>query len=485
MRRARSLGSSPSVSASLGATVAAFAAFAAFAAATAACGPPPAAATATGTDDGAARVAAFQSVEEEVLLDLAALDRRVAARARVAPRDEDLRRVSMAAVLAEDGSLAVIDAAIDPFSFEARARGLAAARKKLEGAPGALPEAAAGAMSAPAFERDLLARLVDEEIVRLDEERRLPRSASALLRAIVETWSPPSSPDRAAERDRWLGRRLAEITAALSANALDVVRARELDDALDALEHLVDGPGFGRATAELVRLREVLEVQGNRPAAAASSDWEEVSRALRAHLGALPPADALEGSLDAAERALRPRAEAAASKAGLAGDALATRVAAIVFGEGAACADDVKGSRVRSMTPPPERIALCRLHHAAAAAAAEGDEAARAAVLIALHEHVIVAQWALDVARGKGTLAQASGRHRPMSRPSPDTLARWERVALARPAAAIAAGLGAAVLHGSDGDVAGRARKWAAIGDVPLDVAERELGAKENSAGVR
>jgi len=396
----------------------------------------------------------------------------------VTPRDEDLRRVSMAAVLAEDASLAVVDGAIDPFSFEARARGHTSTRKKLEGAPRALPEAAAGEVAAPAFERELLGRLVDEEIARLEEERALPRSASSLIRAVVETWQAPASQQHAAERDRWLARRLREVSASVSggpgagtsASPLDVVRARELDDALDALEHAAESAGLTRSTAELVKLRELLEGLATRPAAVATSDWSSVARRLQTHLGFALAPDALERRLDAAERTLRAAAARATEEARLDGDALAAHAAPLVFA-GGACAVAVPGSRVRSMAPSPERAVACRLRQSAAAAT---DDASRAYALVAMHDHVVVAQWALDVARGTATIAQATGKHRPLSRPGPDVAARWERVALARPTAAIGGGLAAEVLYGT-GDAGARARAWSELGEVPLDIAEREL----------
>src|SRR5689334_13725444 len=69
--------------------------------------------------------------EDEVLDELAAIDRRFAARAGMTPKESDLRRVAMGAVLAGDVGVAVVDGAIDPFSFEARARGIAGVRQKV------------------------------------------------------------------------------------------------------------------------------------------------------------------------------------------------------------------------------------------------------------------------------------------------------------------------------------------------------------------
>lgn len=426
------------------------------------------------SDEG--RVGAFQEVEDDVMRGLAAADRRFAARARIEPREEDVRRLTMGAMLAEDASLAVIDGAIDPFSFDARARGLAVVKTRLAAAPAQLPAGAQGMLPSPAFEKELLGRLVDEELLRLEEERMLPRSASSLVRAVVETWSPPATPQQAADRDRWLSRRLGEVRASVTnaeagSNAtLDVVRARELDDALDALEHALEAAALVRATGELVKLREALEAQATRPAASARSDWSFVERRVRTHLGLTLTAEALEARLASLEQVLRTSAEASIEASHLAGDALANNAAPLVFATGA-CAVAVPGSRVRSLSPPPERAAACRLR---ATVSSASDALSRAYALVAMHDHVVVAQWALDVARGKATIAQATAHHRPLSRPGPDVVAHWERIALARPTAAIGGGLAAALLN-EKADPQARARAWAELGEVPLDVAEREL----------
>jgi hypothetical protein len=457
------------------------------------CGPAaPAVQTAGREDDGGAgRVAAFQSVEDEVLRGLAAVDRRVAARARIEPREEDLRRLTMGALLAEDPSLAVFDGAIDPFSFEARERGLTAVKTKLATAPADLPVTAQGMMASPAFEKELLARIVDEEIVRLEEERELPRSASALVRGVVETWRQPQTPQQAGERDRWLARRLEEVNAAVSKSgadggadrgALDVVRARELDDALDALEHAAEAGGLVHATAELVNLRSTLEALATRPAAAAVSDWSHVGRRVQAHLGFALTPEALDARFSSLERALRTAAESAIEAAHLGTDALADHAAQLVFRAGP-CAVAVPGSRVRSMSPPPERIAACHLRQTVATAS---DATARAHALVVMHDHVVVAQWALDVSRGVATIAQTTGRHRPLSRPGPDVVARWERIALARPTAAIGGGLAAGVLYDAgEGEIATRARLWSELGEVPLDIAERQVRLRSGDTAER
>jgi hypothetical protein len=105
---------------------------------------------------------------------------------------------------------------------------------------------------------------------------------------------------------------------------------------------------------------------------------------------------------------------------------------------------------------------------------------------VVMHDHVVVAQWALDVSRGTATIAQTTGRHRPLSRPGPDVVARWERIALARPTAAIGGGLAAGVLYDAgEGEIATRARLWSELGEVPLDIAERQVRLRSGDTAER
>src|SRR5690606_23429471 len=154
-------------------------------------------------------------------------------------------------------------------------------------------------------------RLADEEVVRLEEERALPRSASSLVRAIVDTWQPPKNERELGEHDRLLARRLRELRQSMATTdpgvAPAVVRARELDDALDALEHLAS-PGLTQTTQELVLVRDALEVAGSRPPAKARSDWTAVARGVRAHLGLAADPEDLARRLAALAGELRARA---------------------------------------------------------------------------------------------------------------------------------------------------------------------------------
>jgi hypothetical protein len=388
--------------------------------------------------------AAFDAGEEEVLRDLAAIDARLARRARLVPTEKDLERVTMAALLRDDAQFATIAGAIDPLSFDARARGLDAAKRKAAALPDVRPE------------RELLVRLVDEEVSRVDEERRLPRSSSALVRAITETWKPPGSEGEAASTDRWLARRLGEIRTSL-ARGLDAIEARELDDALDALER--NAVGLSATTRELVELRETLEALGSQPTAAARSEWPVLALRVRAHLGIAGSDETLAAMLDAVAVETRKRVEAGPSTLDL-GDR--------VFAEGP-CLDAVPGSRVRSLAAPEEREAACHLRHLVAASE---DASARQVAMAVMHDHVVVATWALALARGT-TLASAAAKHRLFGTVAPAQRSRLERLATVRPLAALAAAETVRLLIA--GDPSERAKAWGAIGDVPFDVAQREL----------
>ena len=384
----------------------------------------------------------FGRLEEDVLHALAATDTRVARRAHLEPTEDEAQRVAMEAMLREDPTVAVVGSNVDPFSFDARARGLALASERARALP-----------AGPGRERELVTRLVEGEQRRLDEERRLPLSGSALVRAIVDTWEAPRDEREAADRDRWLTRRLGELRVKLVKAPLDTVRARDLDDALDALERVLRG--LTGATQELVRVRDALE---STPAPApTASTWSLVAPRLAAHLGLVENDEALARMLAVTEKDLRDRATTALAGRSPSGTLFTT----------GPCLDVVAGSRLRSMAAPPEREPSCQLRHAIRAE----PDAANALAL--LHDHVAIAAWALAVARGGSTLTHAQGEyHLLIPVADPALRSRYERIALARPVAALAAGLTARLLAPAP---SARATAWATLGDVPLDIAAAEL----------
>jgi hypothetical protein len=406
--------------------------------------------------------AAFDAGEEEVLRDLAAIDARLARRARLTPTEKDLERVTMAALLGDDAPVATIGGAIDPLSFDARARGLEAAKKKAAALPDIVPE------------RELLVRLVDAEVARVEQERALPRSSSALIRAISETWRPPSSEAEAIATDRWLARRLGEIRTSL-VRGLTTIEARELDDALDAIERIATG--LPATTRELVDLRDTLETLGSQKAPTARPEWPLWSPRLRTHLGIAASDDELAATLEALAAETRKSIEGGPSPALPPSEPAAfesrTNAGSVdlserVFVEGP-CVDAVPGSRVRSLAAPEERESACHLRHLVAASE---DAAARRIAFAAMHDHVVVAAWALALARGT-PLARAIANHALFGALGPAQRSRLERLATVRPLSALAAAETVRLLMA--GDPWERAKAWRSIGDVPFDVAAREL----------
>ncbi len=442
----------------------------------AACGPTPRAAAPNPTRDDAAAVRAFEASEDEILRDLSTIDRRIARRARILPSEDDLRRAMLSSLFADDSSLGMLDGTIDPFSFTGRGRGLSAIKAKLDKIPANLPTSFEGVTPEPAFERELLFRLVAAETIRLEEERALPRSSSSLVRAVVETWDAPKSPEEQGNRDRLLARRLAELRQSLptrdAKSSFDGVRARELDDALDALERLVS-VGFIQTTTELVALRDVLEAQGGRSSRDAGSSWEGLQPSLHAHLGIATTAAELDARLAKAQARARALAERALAATRLDRDAVALQLERLVLAT-EPCVDPVPGSRVRSIAAPPERRSGCHLRHALAVRSEEGSSAV---ALAAMHDHVVVARWTVATASSSEGLENAIAKHHLLRPPSPDYRAHLERLTLARPVAAIGGGLAAAILLEGEGPEA-RARAWSVLGDVPLDIATARLGAR-------
>jgi len=406
---------------------------------------------------GSENAARFSHDEEALLGDLAALDARLARRTGVAAKEADVRKNVMGAILAEDATLKVGDeGALDLFSFEARERGLDAASRRARS--WTYPLAKNGEL-----ERRLVVRLVDEEKARVGEEKALPRSASELVRGVVACWVPPSGEEASKERDRWLARRLNDVRASLKDGALTKFESNELDDSLDALEHLTSG--YAESAAGIARLRVALDQV--KPATDPTHDGEAVRRAARMHLGVDIDAE-LFARMERAEKELR-KAISTANAARSEGEMRAIEADALdrVLVEGR-CQGD--GSRLRSRTPPPERAYVC-----GALRRAEGAAAPRAqmAALMALHTELVVALWTSPIHFGQDAPYRAANKLRPMMPIPPEREVRLLRVAAVRPVSALAAGWAAVLLSrdGIDG-VRPRAARWLAFGDAPLDVIE-------------
>ena len=425
-------------------------------------------ATKAAADDEAARIAKLREDEEHVLEVIAASDPRFAVRVGGA-KEERLHAASVKALANGDADAGIEDGALDFFSFTARARSIEEAEAIVAHTPSFEIDVKTDSTRAAdaQLERELLVRLVAEEHARLDEERTLPRSASALVRGLVETWGAPESRHAAELRDARIARRLDEVRASLAGPDASRATLAELDDALDPLERIATPGDYSKTAQAIARLRVAL---GDAKPRVQEDDasWPRLQAALRVHLGLTSTARDLRAHFEDAERALRAEASARLSGAHLDEHDLAKRADALTLAS-ASCAATVGGSRLRAFPPPPERAPACGALHALADSS---GEAGLLAAVIALHDDVVVALWALALHEAHATPGHAIENAHPFFGAQPDREARLLHFAAARPVAAIGAGEIASALETIDVPFA---VEWLARGDVPIDIARRML----------
>lgn len=427
------------------------------------CASPPPNVPTRGEGGARAEEAATAALAERIdrtLEGLAAVDGRFAKRAGIAPKEADVRRAAMDAIFAEDRSARFVSGALDPFSVDARARAIA---KLLPSArpDDALPERSERPPMRPRLEHELLFRLVASEKDRAAREAKLPRAGSALVRAVVLGWSPPADAAEREARDRWLAGRLEELEDALEDGSLSGLERDELEDSLDPLEALLDG-GFARSEAQLARLEvRLLEMRTG-----AAAPWDAVDAELRAEVGAVVLPGSLRGALDADERVLR---EALDRTPDADREDVQERALRLLVDD-APCTLGSGGVRLASLAAPEARALACRLV-AATARSPAGD----AAVLLAMHDAIVVATWALHVRTGGSGDATRVTR-RPRLHLTPESEGRLERRAAVRAAAMIGAALAVGwLLRDGIPHARERAMRWAAFGEAPFDVVWREV----------
>ena len=445
----------------------------------AACGgsaTPPAASAPSSAERDRQQVADFAALEAQVLERVAASDPRLAVRLGVVPSRATLSRIETEGVLAEDAKATLRGASLDPFAFGGRLRTLAGAERELASWKTALPDAGA-ALARPRLERELVARLIEEERARVGEESSLDDGAGPLVRGVVATWSPGASVLEWHEHDVWIARRLMEIAASLKTGRPRAAPS-ELEPALYDLEKVLVPMQFPRGVAALTSLHEALD-QDDRPDLPATPP-ELLAARVRAHLGVATPLPQLAAAIEAARaRVASDYAALTASLAPAARDAIEKNARARLFVEQRCTAGVVPpgnpsasapllASPVRRAAPPPERATICAaltdVERAATATASRDD---RAASLLALHDTLVGAGWASvpPIARARGATLSFRGDE--------DLADRMKQLAASRPVSALAAALAIERTYGVD--AIARARAWLAFGDAPLDVVEREL----------
>ena len=408
----------------------------------------------------------FVADENRVLTLVAATDARVAARG-IAVDAETLHHAAMGGILAEDPTLAMEGDRPDVLSFDARARALDTASKILAGwtMPPDDPDPSSGMQ--PGLELELLRRFVESEKLRLAGERKLPRSASTLLGALAATWRPLDVKD-VATRDDWLAKRLAEVSSSLAPQSLTALEREELEDAIDPLERTV-GDGLPKSRAALLELR--LALQRVDPPAKSTDRWADVAARLHADTGSALSAETLLALLAAEAKALHAEVDKLIGVS-LTED-VATRAGDWLSAPPQACHTPPLGSRMRALEPPPERAFDCALRARVVAAKTAHDELD---LLVAMHDAVVTAAWALVLARGGDDEAIALAAPRPIATMTPTVEGRLRRFAAVHPVEALSRALSIEwLMRNGLAEAALRAEAWTTFGDAPLDVVDREL----------
>ncbi|HXX70228.1 MAG TPA: hypothetical protein VEK07_23815 [Polyangiaceae bacterium] len=401
----------------------------------------------------------FLDVEREAIDWLLAADPRLAARARATASEAVLKKIGTEAVLAEDATAEIRGASLDLFAFRGRSRALERAASMLEGFRERLPDTAPSdaGVTRPRLEQELLHRLIDEEHARAIDEAELPDAAGDLVRGILSTWTPPSAPQDWQDRDTWVSKHLLEIRESLRDGRAHT-GLLDLDTALYPLERLLAPLQFPRGAAALAEVRLALDADAG--ALAPLVDAAHVAAEVELHLGLKVDPRAMTARLERLEDRLRTLAQRALEQSP-APQATVARAAAQLLMVEATC-PPVAGSRVRSMAPPPERALIC------GALRALTDESDAAAALVALHDDVLLSFAAITVA--------PPPRTRLLSSPENDRIDALLRSARERPVPSLGVALAAEILYSGEGADA-RLRAWRALGEAPLDVVAREIGA--------
>jgi hypothetical protein len=407
--------------------------------------------------DDAAVVAQFGRLEDEALGWLAAADPRLSSRESVIAPEAVLKRIGTEAVLAEDVSASIRGNSLDLFAFRARARALDQAAQRIATFTGRLPDAApaASAMTRPRLERELLERLIEEEQARALEEAQLSEASGELVRAIVATWTPPAVPQDWPDRDAWVSKHLLEIRDSLRQGP-PRTGPLDLDVSLYPLERLLAPLEFPRGSAAIAELRVGLDADMRTVPALVPP--ARIAREAKIHLGLAVDAAALPARFDRVETRLRDLANKALAESGPARGAVEARARELLLVERPCPA--VPGSRVRAMSPPPERAAIC------GALRALTEEAAPSAALVALHDDLLLADAAVTAAPPPRTGL--------LSHPEDDVVDALRRTARERPVLVIGVALAAELLYGEDGSEE-RLRAWRALGEAPLDIVAHEI----------
>jgi len=407
--------------------------------------------------DEHAGAAEIEALVHDVLDLLAAADPRMAAREGATPSEAVLKRVGMDAIFAEDERAAIRGTSLDLFAFDARARALALASAKVKAFANRAPDRAppGSTLERPRLEYERLSRLVDEESARDADEAKLGEASGDLVRAIVQTWTAPATPQDEPDRDAWVAEHLRQVRGSL--RGLPRTGPGDLDAALNPLEHILRPSEYPKSAAAIAELRVALDEDMRAVPPLVAPD--RVAAAAKAFLGVSVDPAGLAARLEPMIGLLRERAGAALDANADARRAIEDRARGLLFVD-AKC-PVVAGTRVGAIAPPPERALAC------GAVRALAEEPTPAAAVVALHDEVLLALSAVTMS--------PPPRTRLLCHPDDDAVDGFRREARQRPVPFIALMLAAELLFAPGADEEGRLRAWSALGDAPLDIVARAL----------
>lgn len=378
-------------------------------------------------DDSAVTV---ESNRQRAFAAVARVDRRLARRLGMRPRGTDL-------LFPENRAPAELSAL---FEFDARAKVLLEQRRR------------AGTDRA-------LARLLGEEIARVETERDLPRSASAIVRTLaLDLPIDDTREEDIRSEDEALVATLDRLRGTLRDGVLGPLQLAELDDSLDPFEkrttRLAATPGA------IARLRVALTTLKAAPNESIAP-WEVTRPRVEVFVGSLSSSIELARNLGAAHAALAPHIASALPKERSDRERVTSAAAEMLLSSARQCPEPGAGD----VQAPIERRGLCSF----LGALSKNDVVALIAADVALD----LARWALAIHHERADVAKAFANKRTHVPVDEGDGAHLFRFALGHPIEAISLGLAAAMVAREPQKLAAA---WLAKGPLRPDEARAVFG---------
>lgn len=304
-----------------------------------------------------------------------------------------------------------------------------------------------------------LTRLLGEEMARVEAERDLPRSASAIVRTLaLDLPIDDTREEDVRSEDEALAATLDRLRGTLRDGALGALQLAELDDALDPLEkrttRLVATPG---AIARLRVALTSLEASPNESIA----PWEVTRPRVELFVGPLSSPSELARNLEVAHAALAPHIASALPKERNDRERLTSSAVEMLLSSARQCPD----AGVADVQAPIERRGLCSL-----LGALSKNEAV---ALIAADVALDLARWSLAIHHARVDVTKAfANKHAHVPVDESDG-AHLFRFALGHPIEAISLGLAAGMVAR---DPQKMAAAWLAKGPLRPDEARAVFG---------